>query len=63
MLAAIPVFIIHMLPPGLLEFEVSVALLAEVVILALYVVLPQGFMALEVEIALIAVPASMVNFF
>ena len=55
-LAAIPMFIIHMLPPGLLEFEMSVALLAEVVISALYVVLPQGFVALEVEIAVIAVP-------
>ena len=41
-LAAIPVHDVHMLPPGLLEFKMAIALLAEVVILVMYVVLLEG---------------------
>ena len=40
MVPAIPVFVIHVLLPGLLEVEMPIALPAVVVILALYVVLP-----------------------
>ena len=53
---AIPVFIIHMLPPGLLEVEMPIALLAVVVISVLYVVLPQCVIALKVEVAVVAGP-------
>ena len=57
-LLAIPVFVVHMLPSGLLEFEMPIALLAEVVISVLYVVLLQSVIALEVkvEIAVVAGP-------
>ena len=56
MLPAIPVLVIHMLPPGLIEIEMPIALLAEMVILALYVVLLQSLIALKVEITVITGP-------
>jgi hypothetical protein len=55
-LSAIPMFIIHMLPPQLLKVEMSIALLAVVVILALCVVLPQCVIAFKVEVTVIASP-------
>lgn len=56
MLSAIPMFVIHMVPPRLLKVEMSIALLAVVVILALFVVLPQCVITLKVEVAVIASP-------
>ena len=53
---AIPVFVLHMLPPGLLEVEMPIAILAVVVISVLYVVLPQYVIALKVEVAVVAGP-------
>ena len=48
MLSAIPLFVIHMLRPGILKVEMSIALLGIVVILALHIVLRQCVIDLEV---------------
>ena len=58
-LPAIPVPVIHMLPPFLFISEEPIALLAVGVILASYVMLLQGDVALEVEVTVAATAGPM----
>lgn len=55
-LPTVPVFGVHMSPPGLLGLEILIALLAIVVIGVLYIVLPQIIITPKVEIAVVAGP-------